>query len=406
MAAYVISSQVQAAAISSVSLSTSSKQSFTTGFSCASLPKTLQSFSGLKATGPASRSDGFTGLTFERATSRRRSSANGTVTRPVVAASYKVALLGAAGGIGQPLALLLKMSPLVSDLRLYDIANVKGVAADLSHCNTPAKVAGFTGPTELGDALKGVDVVVIPAGVPRKPGMTRDDLFNINAGIVKTLVEAVAEYAPKAIINIISNPVNSTVPIAAEVLKQKGVYDPKKLFGVTTLDVVRANTFVAEAKNLRLIDVDVPVIGGHAGITILPLLSKVEPSVEFSDEEIESLTVRIQNAGTEVVEAKAGAGSATLSMAYAAARFAESCLRGLDGDADVFECTFVDSTVTELGFFASRVKLGKEGVEAFVTSELEGLSESEAKGLEALKAELKGSIEKGIAFASKTPAIA
>lgn len=103
-------------------------------------------------------------------------------------------------------------------------------------------------------------------------------------------------------INIISNPVNSTVPIAAEVLKSKGVYDPKKLFGVTTLDVVRANTFVAEAKQLRLIEVDVPVIGGHAGITILPILSKAKPTVSFSDEEIESLTVRIQNAGTEVVE--------------------------------------------------------------------------------------------------------
>ena len=56
------------------------------------------------------------------------------------ASTYKVAILGAAGGIGQPLSLLIKMSPLVSDLRLYDIANVKGVAADLSHCNTPAQV--------------------------------------------------------------------------------------------------------------------------------------------------------------------------------------------------------------------------------------------------------------------------
>jgi malate dehydrogenase len=106
----------------------------------------------------------------------------------------------------------------------------------------------------------------------------------------------------QAMITIISNPVNSTVPIAAEVLKAKGVYDPSKLFGVTTLDVVRANTFVAEKKNLRLIDVDVPVIGGHAGITILPLLSKTRPTVEFTPEEVEELTVRIQNAGTEVVE--------------------------------------------------------------------------------------------------------
>ncbi|XP_072989658.1 malate dehydrogenase, chloroplastic-like isoform X2 [Typha latifolia] len=317
------------------------------------------------------------------------------------ASSFKVAILGAAGGIGQPLGLLVKMSPLVSTLHLYDIANVKGVAADLSHCNTPSQVLDFTGPSELGNCLKGVDVVVIPAGVPRKPGMTRDDLFNINANIVKTLVEAVADNCPDAFIHIISNPVNSTVPIAAEVLKQKGVYNPKKLFGVTTLDVVRANTFVAQKKNLKLIDVDVPVVGGHAGITILPLLSRTRPSVTFTDEEVEELTVRIQNAGTEVVEAKAGAGSATLSMAYAAARFVESSLRALDGDADVYECSFVQSELTELPFFASRIKLGKHGVEAVISADLQGLTEYEAKALEALKPELKASIEKGVAFVQK-----
>ena len=81
----------------------------------------------------------------------------------------------------------------------------------------------------------------------------------------------------QAIINIISNPVNSTVPIAAEVLKVAGVFDPAKLMGVTTLDVVRANTFVAEAKGLNVADVDVPVVGGHAGVTILPLLSQARP---------------------------------------------------------------------------------------------------------------------------------
>ncbi|KAL5722822.1 malate dehydrogenase [Ranunculus cassubicifolius] len=322
------------------------------------------------------------------------------------ASTFKVAVLGAAGGIGQPLSLLIKMSPLVSSLHLYDIANVQGVAADLSHCNTPSQVVAFTGQAELASALKGVDVVVIPAGVPRKPGMTRDDLFNINAGIVKTLVEAVADNCPDAFIHIISNPVNSTVPIAAEILKQKGVYNPKKLFGVTTLDVVRANTFVAQKKNLRLIDVDVPVIGGHAGITILPLLSKTRPSVSFTSEEIEELTVRIQNAGTEVVEAKAGAGSATLSMAYAAARFVESSLRALDGDSDVYECSFVQSELTELPFFASRIKLGKDGVESVISSDMQGLTEYEAKALEALKPELKSSIEKGVAFGQKqaTPA--
>ncbi len=104
-------------------------------------------------------------------------------------AAHKVAVLGAAGGIGQPLSLLLKMNPLVTKLSLYDIVNTPGVAADLSHINTPAKVTGHKGADALGAALQGADIVVIPAGVPRKPGMTRDDLFNINAGIVKSIAE-------------------------------------------------------------------------------------------------------------------------------------------------------------------------------------------------------------------------
>lgn len=76
----------------------------------------------------------------------------------------------------------MKLSPYVSDLALYDIAGTPGVAADISHINSKARVRGYAGEEELGAALAGADVVIIPAGVPRKPGMTRDDLFKINAG--------------------------------------------------------------------------------------------------------------------------------------------------------------------------------------------------------------------------------
>eukprot|EP01084_Bolivina_argentea_P210076 357701_1 len=119
--------------------------------------------------------------------------------------------MGASGGIGQPLSLLLKMDPNVSHLSLFDIQHTPGVAADLSHICTPASVTGYL-TDELDKALNGMDVVVIPAGVPRKPGMTRDDLFNVNAGVVKTLLESIARNCPKAHICIITNPVNSTVP--------------------------------------------------------------------------------------------------------------------------------------------------------------------------------------------------
>ncbi|CAB4276208.1 unnamed protein product [Prunus armeniaca] len=313
----------------------------------------------------------------------------------------KVTILGAAGGIGQPLSLLMKLNPLVSSLSLYDIAGTLGVAADVSHVNTLAQVSGFAGEEQLGKALEGSDLVIIPAGVPRKPGMTRDDLFNINAGIVKSLSAAIAKFCPNALVNMISNPVNSTVPIAAEVFKKAGMFDEKKLFGVTTLDVVRAKTFYAGKANVEASEVDVPVVGGHAGITILPLFSQVTlKSKTWSDEEIKALTKRTQDGGTEVVEAKAGKGSATLSMAYAGAIFADACLKGLNGAPDVVECSFVQSSVTELPFFASKVRLGKNGVEEVLG--LGPLSDYEKQGLQSLIPELKASIEKGIKFAKES----
>ena len=312
-----------------------------------------------------------------------------------------MAVLGAAGGIGQPLALLMKLNPLVSSLSLYDIAGTPGVAADISHINTRSQVAGFMGEDQLGAALEGCDLVIIPAGVPRKPGMTRDDLFNINAGIVKSLCTAIAKYCPHALVNMISNPVNSTVPIAAEVFKKAGTYDEKRLFGVPTLDVVRAKTFYAGKANVPVGGVNVPVVGGHAGITILPLFSQATPTANsLSAEDIAALTKRTQDGGTEVVEAKAGKGSATLSMAYAGAMFADACLKGLNGVPDVVECSYVQSSITELPFFASKVRIGKNGVEEVL--DLGPLSDFEKQGLENLKAELKSSIEKGVAFANKS----
>jgi len=278
----------------------------------------------------------------------------------------KVTILGAAGGIGQALSLLLKTQlPNGTELSLYDIAPVTpGVAADLSHIPTDVKVTGYSG-EDPSPALVSADIVLISAGVARKPGMDRSDLFNINAGIVKNLVSACADTCPKALIGIITNPVNTTVAIAAGILKQKGVYNPARLFGITTLDIIRSNTFVAEVNGVSPEDVNVPVIGGHSGITILPLLS--QSGFQFNADEAAAMTLRIQNAGTEVVEAKAGGGSATLSMGQAAAKFGLSLVRALNGEKGIVECTYVEGSGDKARFFAQPVLLGKNGVEKILS---------------------------------------
>merc|ERR1712096_512010 len=151
-----------------------------------------------------------------------------------------VAVMGASGGIGQPLSMLLKLNPAVTKL----------------------------------------------------------NLFNTNASIVATIAAAAAKVCPTAMIAIISNPVNSTVPIATEIFKKAGVYNPKTIFGVTPLDVGRSNEFIGALKGIDPANVNCPVVGGHAGITIMPLISQCSPAVEFEAAQLTALTERIQDAGT------------------------------------------------------------------------------------------------------------
>ncbi|PGG98549.1 malate dehydrogenase, NAD-dependent [Blastomyces parvus] len=326
----------------------------------------------------------------------------------------KAVVLGASGGIGQPLSLLLKASPLVDELALYDVVNTPGVAADLSHISSIATVKGYLPKDDgLKDALTGADVIVIPAGIPRKPGMTRDDLFKVNAGIVQTLVKGIAEHSPKAFILIISNPVNSTVPIAAEVLKAAGVFDPKRLFGVTTLDVVRAETFTQEFTGQKdPSKATIPVIGGHSGETIVPLFSQAKPAINIPADRYDALVNRVQFGGDEVVKAKDGAGSATLSMAYAGFRFTESIIKASKGEKGIVEPTYIylpgveggDAIKSQVGldFFSIPVELGTSGAEK-AQNILGGITEQEKKLLEACTKGLKGNIEKGIEFAQSPP---
>merc|ERR1739838_498040 len=190
--------------------------------------------------------------------------------------------------------------------------------------------------------------------------MTRDDLFKVNADIAKGLVEACAKYCPEAVVALIVNPVNSAVPAMAELYKKKGL-DPMKIVGITTLDVVRANKFVGELTGKNPTFINIPVIGGHAGTTIMPVFSQDKHAATIDKDKIPDLDKHVQNAGTEVVEAKGGKGSATLSMAYAGARMAKSVLAGLMGRKRV-ECAYVMSDITDLPYFASKVIFGEAGV--------------------------------------------
>merc|ERR1711976_552534 len=246
---------------------------------------------------------------------------------------------------------------------------------------------------KAGDALKGCHLVLVPAGMPRKPGQDRKDLLNVNASIAKGTVEAVAKHCPNAVVGLIVNPVNSVVPAMCELWKKVGL-DPKKIVGITTLDIVRANKFTQEITGKPA---SIPVIGGHAGKTILPVFSQDPAGASIPASQIPDLDVRVQDAGTEVVKAKNGKGSATLSMAYSGAKLARAVLSGLAG-VPVTECAYVESAVVPgMPYFASKVTFGKNGVET--VHGLGDLSAHEQKRLDELIPILKGEIDDGLAYA-------
>jgi malate dehydrogenase len=318
---------------------------------------------------------------------------------------FKVCVCGGAGGIGQPLCLLMAMDPNVKELCVFDLnvamVPAAGVAADLSHLEKKAAVKGYV--MEVGqkpidnleECLTGCNLVLIPAGMPRKPGQSRDDLFKINADIAKGIVEACAKFCPEAILGMIVNPVNSVVPAMAELYKKKGL-DPMKIVGITTLDVVRANKFVGEITGTDPNKVNIPVIGGHAGATIMPVFSQDKYAKTIDADKIPDLDKHVQDAGTDVVNAKNGKGSATLSMAYAGARLGKAVLAGLAG-ARRTECAYCKSEVTDLPYFAQKVVFGKEGIMKVLP--IGDLSEYEQKRLEEAKVQLKGEIQSGLDYA-------
>ncbi len=180
--------------------------------------------------------------------------------------------------------------------------------------------------------------------------------------------------------------------------------------------MLRASTFVATVVGdaTKAPEYEIPVVGGHAGVTILPLLSQAKPAIPASILEDKSkrdaLTHRIQFGGDEVVEAKAGGGSATLSMAQAGAEFADKVMRAaFKGETGLISPSYVSLMAdesagkaiqkeigAELAFFSVRVQLGKNGVEKLLP--IGEIDATEKEALQKAVTELGPSIDKGLSF--------
>lgn len=241
----------------------------------------------------------------------------------------KIAVIGA-GFTGATTALYLAQKEL-GDIVLLDIPQLenptRGKALDMLEA-TPvlgvdANIIGTSNYEDIADS----DVVIITAGIARKPGMSRDDLVNTNAGIMRSVAEQVKKYAPNSYIIVLSNPVDAMTYVA---YKTTGFPKERVIGQSGVLDTARFRTFVAQALNVSVEDVTGFVLGGH-GDTMVPLIrysavGGIPLEKLLSQEEIDAIVERTRKGGGEIVNLL-GNGSAYYAPAAALAQMAEAIIK-------------------------------------------------------------------------------
>ena len=296
----------------------------------------------------------------------------------------KVTVVGA-GFYGSTTAQRLAEYNVFETVVLTDIIEGKpeGLALDMNQSRPiegfETKVVGrTTGPNGEGyDAIEGSDIVVITAGLARKPGMSRMDLLEVNAGIVRTVAENVAKYAPNAVVIVVSNPLDEMTALA-----QLATQFPKErvLGQAGMLDTARFTDFVAEKLAVPVSAVRTLTLGSH-GDTMVPVPSRCTVKGKaltdlLPAETIEELVTRTRNGGAEVV-ALLKTGSAYYAPSAAAARMAKAVAE--DSGAVMPVCAWVDGQYGISGVYLGvEAEIGAGGVKRIVETDL---TESELAGL-------------------------
>src|ERR1700679_3214938 len=298
----------------------------------------------------------------------------------------KVAVIGA-GFYGSTTAQRLAEYDIFDEVVLTDIVEGKpeGLALDM---NQSRPVEGFetkvtgqtTGPNGEGyEAIAGSGVIVITAGLPRKPGMSRMDLIEVNAKIVRSVTEQVVKHAPEAVLIVVSNPLDEMTALTAKV---SGFPHHRVMGQAGMLDTARFSYFVAERLGVPVGSVRTLTLGSH-GDTMVPVPSACtvdgKPLTDVLDaDKIEELVARTRNGGAEVV-ALLKTGSAYYAPSAAAARMARAVAE--DSNAVMPVCTWVDGEYGIEGVYLGvEAEIGAGGVRKVVERDL---SDTELAGLKA-----------------------
>lgn len=313
----------------------------------------------------------------------------------------KIALIGG-GQIGGVLAQLTALRQL-GDVVLFDIVQdfPQGKALDLAEA---AKIDGFDGRvmgTNDYSDITGADIVIITAGLPRKPGMSRDDLLVTNAKIMQNVAENVKQYAPDAIVIVISNPLDAMVTLFRKV---SGFAHHKVIGQAGVLDSSRFATFIAWELGVSVKDINAMVLGGHGdtmvplvryanvnGIPVMELLERKYKDAAKAKEVMTAMVERTKMAGGEVVKLLK-TGSAFYSPASAAIQMAEAIL--FDEKRVLPVCAYLNGEFNVSGYYVGvPAVLGANGIEKILEltldAEEQALMDNSVKAVTELVADME-----------------
>ena len=303
----------------------------------------------------------------------------------------KIALIGG-GQIGGNLALIAAQKEL-GDITIFDIPKAEGMVAgkalDLMQlCPHDGYDASIKGSSNWND-LKNTDLFIITAGIPRKPGMNREDLLDINLGIIKNVAKNIKKQSPNSFVIVISNPLDAMV---YAFYKQSGFKKNQVVGMAGALDSTRFRTFIAMETGLSVQDVTCMVLGGHGDtmvpITRLATVGGVPVSNLISEKRLKEIEARTRVAGGEIVKLF-GNGSAYFAPAQSAIEMAESFIR--DKKRVIPSAAFCEGEFGINGYFIGvPTVIGSNGVERIIEFDLTK-SEKEELGntFEAVKRTVK-----------------
>jgi malate dehydrogenase len=289
-------------------------------------------------------------------------------------ARKKIALVGA-GQIGGTLALLAGLKEL-GDIMLIDVVEgiPQGKALDIAEASpVDGFNANYAGSNDYAD-LAGADVVIVTAGIPRKPGMTRDDLIGVNTGIVKTVGTAIKTHCPNAFVIVITNPLDVMVWVMREV---SGLPAAKVVGMAGVLDSARFRYFLSEEFKVSVQDVTAFVLGGHGDTMVPSVRYSTVGGIPLPDlvkmgwttqEKLDQIVQRTRDGGAEIVK-HLKTGSAFYAPAASAIAMAESYL--LDQKRVLPCAAMLDGQYGVSGVYVGvPVVLGAGGVERIIEIEL------------------------------------